>query len=465
MVAPNTDSEQVRYDILIEAKAAIKTMQDLLRMSVDNKEKILQFSNAVLQHSKLWGISWQAALNVYKQLNAELSKSKKATIFGNTGGRDLFKESEKYISSLEQSGRLFDDVSSKSTKMGTHVEESSRRATRGIDAVKIALGVLVSMLIFNVIAAIQQAFQTMINNVREAELAFYNLINAERRLSQEGIDVTPKGLQEIIDSVQELVPILSQIQSEELVSRIATNVAPALKLTQEQIKQMAEATALLYIRNKALGKSFDEVESQLTNAFLTGKVSQGINNLGVKISDQIVRDEALRMGLVKTQEEFDNLTGEAEAHIKAVAMPSVVYKNATQDIGSLGNYMETTDAKISSAQTAWNDFLTIAGKVFGPLLGQGMEMIANALEVITTVLEKGKGPLQEYVSIWIAFLDTIKGMDPRVLMNPIAWVDIFNKSSFILSTSPCILNVSNARTPILIDSISCLISDADKSPS
>ena len=89
MVAPNTDSEQVRYDILIEAKAAIKTMQDLLRMSVDNKEKILQFSDAVLQHSKLWGISWQAALNVYKQLNAELSKSKKATIFGNTGGQDL----------------------------------------------------------------------------------------------------------------------------------------------------------------------------------------------------------------------------------------------------------------------------------------------------------------------------------------------------------------------------------------
>lgn len=410
MVAPQGDSEQVRYDILIEAKAAIKAMRDMLKYTQDNTVKMTEFTNQILLDSKRWGISWQQALNVYKQLNAELSKSKKATVFGQTGGQDLFKQSEQYLNSLQQAGRLHEQVGQSAEKMGNQTASGTKKAVQGIDAMRIALGVLVSMLVFQVIQAVQNAFSQFINNLRETELAIYNLINAERRLSEMGVDVTPKGLQETIDSVRELVPILSQIQAEELVSRIATNVAPALKLTNEQIKQLAEATALLYVRNKALGKSFEEVESQITNAFLTGKVSTGINQLGVKISDQIVKDEALRLGLVKTEEEFNSLTGEMESQIKAVAMLSVVYKNATGDIESIGEYMETTDSQIERAKTAWSNLLTVAGEAFGPLVAQGMEMIAHALELVIFLLEKGKSPLMFWVAAMVGLTETMRDL-------------------------------------------------------
>lgn len=410
MVAPQGDSESVRYDILIEAKQAIQSMRDMLKYTNDNATKMAEFSIQVQADAARWGVSWQQALAIYKQLNAELARSKKGTLFGQTGGQDLFKNTEAYMTSLEQAGRLQEQVGQSAEKMGTQAESGTKKAVRGIDAMRIALGVLVSMLIFQVIQAISTVFTQFLFNIRETELAIYNLVNAERRLSEAGVDVTPKGLQETIDSVQKLVPILSQIQAEELVSRIATNVAPSLKLTNEQIKQMAEATALLYVRNKALGKSFEEVESQITNAFLTGKVSVGINNLGVKISDQIVKDEALRLGLVKTEEEFNSLTGEMESQIKAAAMLSVVYKNATGDIESVGEYMETADAQIERSKTAWSNLLTVAGEAFGPFIAQGMEMIAHALEVMIFLLEKGKPALLFWAAALVGLADTMRDL-------------------------------------------------------
>jgi hypothetical protein len=407
MAAPQGDNEQVRYDIIIEAKAAIHAMRDMLKYTHDNTTKMTEFTQQILLDSKRWGISWQQAIGVYKQLNAELSKSKKGTLFGQTGGQDLFKNTETYMASLEKVGRLQQAAGQSAEKMGTQTENGTKKAVRGIDAMRIALGVLISMLVFQVIQAIQNTFSLMIKNLRETELAIYNLINAERRLSEMGVDVTPKGLQETIDSVRELVPILSQIQAEELVSRIATNVAPALKLTNVQIRQLAEATALLYVRNKALGKSFEEVEAQITNAFLTGKVSTGINQLGVKISDQIVKDEALRLGLVKTEEEFNSLTGEMESQIKAAAMLSVVYKNATGDIQSIGEYMETTDAKIEKSKSVWDDLLTTLGTLFGPILGGVIEALTHSMEGWIMILDRVKEPLQSVVATWGAFINVI----------------------------------------------------------
>lgn len=343
-------------------------------------------------------------INVVKSSILELSKAT-GTTFAQSA--KVFQEQFSNIPGItQQTNRAVRELNSEFDK----VPEKTGRAVRGIDAVRIALGAMVAMLVFQVIQAVQNAFREMINNIKEAELAIYNLINAERRLSQEGIDVTPKGLQQMIDDIQKLVPVLSKIQAEELVSRIATNVAPALHLTSEQIKQLAESIALLYIRNKALGKSFDEVEAQVTNAFLTGKVSQGINQLGVKISDQIVRDEALRLGLVKTEKEFNNLSGEVEAHVKSVAMLSVVYKNAQQDLGSIGEYMTTLDAQSTHASTAWSNFLTQIGLVFGPGLAKGLEMVAHALEVTTQLLKIMEPILKNIVVLTVAWVDTMRNL-------------------------------------------------------
>lgn len=372
------------------------------------------------------GNSFKSLKQVAAQVDVELAKMAAAGKFAFSGNNA--QNVAGLVSALKEvksaTGASFEQVAAGMRRMGVDGayvnqalkqvnkelsagEKAAKNFRHGIDVVRTALGTLVAVGIFQFLSAIQGAFTLLLHNIRETELAVYNLINAERRLSEGGIDVTPQGLQETIDAVRELVPILSQIQAEELVSRIATNVAPALKLTNEQIKQMAEATALLYVRNKALGKSFDEVESQLTNAFLTGKVSVGINNLGVKISDQIVKDEALRLGLVETEKEFNNLTGEMESQIKAAAMLSVVYKNATGDIESIGEYMETTDAQAERAGKAWSDLLTVLGTRFGPIITEVLKIVADSIEEIIVLLGKAKEPLDNFVASYAALTKTL----------------------------------------------------------
>jgi hypothetical protein len=399
--------EQVRFDILINAKNAIKELREMSESATSVQDRVAKFSSFLVTKSREWNIPVKKLLDTFRQLNAEMAKNKKASIFGNTGGQNIFDLSKQFLDSAQAAGRFKVgtdgvatsvrnakgqmDIAEKSVKKtGDAMEGAGKKAQgfrHGIDVVRTALGTLLAVGIFQFLSAITAVFNQFIFNIREAELAVYNLVNAEKRLSEQGIDVTPKGLEETIESVRELVPILSQIQAEELVSRIATNVAPALKLTNEQIKQMAEATALLYIRNKALGKSFDEVEAQLTNAFLTGKVSQGINNLGVKISDQIVRDEALRLGLVKTEKQFDSLTGEMEAQVKAAAMLSVVYKNATGDVESIGEYMKTTDAQVERTKTAWSDLLSALGDAgYAQSFAKVLGFIAGILEAWVEII-------------------------------------------------------------------------------
>lgn len=378
------------------------------------------------------GNSFKSLKQTASQVDAALAKMAAAGNFA-FGGKSNAQNVSSLVSALKEvkstTGASFEQVAAGMRRMGVDgayvrqalgqvnkelglADKAARGFRHGIDIVRTAMGTLVAVGIFQFLNALTGAFTQLAHNIRETELAIYNLINAEKRLSEAGVDVTPKGLQEIIDSVQKLVPILSRIQAEELVSRIATNVAPALRLTNEQIKQMAEATALLYIRNKALGKSFDEVESQLTNAFLTGKVSVGINNLGVKISDQIVKDEALRLGLVKTEKEFNNLTGEMEAQVKAAAMLSVVYKNATDDVESIGSYMETADAQIERTKTAWSNLLTVAGTEFGPLIAKSLDIVAHGLEIIIKLLEASRPLIQYWVANFVALADATKDL-PR----------------------------------------------------
>lgn len=437
--------DTIRTDIIINAKASIQTLRDMAAGASNNQDAIAKFSAFLIKNSRQWNIPLQELLKTYRQLNAEISKSKRESLFNAGRGSNILGGAEGYLNAalaadrfkLSSDGVVQSirnvkgqmDVADKSIKgVGDSMEKSTKSARgfgHGIDIIRTSLGTLLAVGIFQFLNALTGAFRGFIDNLRETELAIYNLVNAERRLSEQGIEVDPKGLQDIIDSVRELVPVLSQIEAEELVSRIATNVAPALKLTEEQIRQMAEATALLFVRNKALGKSFEEVESQITNAFLTGKVSVGINNLGVKINDQIVKDEALRLGLVKTAEEFDNLTGEMESQIKASAMLSIIYRNATGDIQSLGSYMETTDAKVSRLSTVWSDFLTQLGVAFGPLIGKFLEMLINALEITIKLLEAVKTPLQTIVATITALIAASKnfGNVLDILRNPLRAID------------------------------------------
>src|SRR3990167_10081557 len=98
--------EKIRYDVLINAKAAIKELQEMSKAAENNQQRIAQFSSFLVQKSREWNIPLKTLLNTFKQLNAELSKNRKATLFGNVGGADIFGASKGFLSAAEAAGRF-----------------------------------------------------------------------------------------------------------------------------------------------------------------------------------------------------------------------------------------------------------------------------------------------------------------------------------------------------------------------
>jgi hypothetical protein len=395
---PNQNS--VEYDIILRAAQALSQLQQLNAKATSFEQKV---TNVTL---------------VLKQFSAQTGLSMKSTL-------SLFKDADSAFAAINNKSALFGDLQKQGWQ---EVEKGTSTAVRGIHAVRIALGVLVSMLIFQVMAAIQNVFKEFTHAVREAELAVLNLVNAERRLSEMGIDISPKELQDIIDKVQELVPILSRIDAEELVSRITTNLAPALKLTGEEIEKIAIITGALFVKNKALGYSYDEVEKAVNDAFLTGKVSQGLNKFGVKLNDQIVKEEALRMGLVETSKEFDNLTGEMEAHVKSQAMINLMWEDAQENLKAMPAYMKTVDSQIERVNTAWSNLLSAIGSSgVGGILAQGLGILADSLEGWVKFFDAIKPVIVGVFSTWIAYVQTLGYVMQHPLAGAKAVYDQFKK--------------------------------------
>jgi len=383
-------TETVEYDVRIEAVLALQNLAQLTAATSSFNQKILETSTAVKSASQQWGVSFGEAKGILAGLDKELSgTAESSVVFGGAGQA------------------AWNKVGEASTQAGEKVAQSTNKMAGGINIVRTAMHLLVVGAIFEVVNAFKSLFEGAIKGLKELEGATYNLIGAERVLSQQGLGIKPKDLEDIVSGLQKLDPMLSKIQASEVVSRTARNVAPQVGFNTKEIKQFTEAVAILAIQNKNLGFSFEEVESQMTNAFLTGKVSQGINKLGVKITEQIVKDEALRMGLVKDGEEYDKLTGKILAHVKAKAMLSVLVQATDPSRAHLADYFKTADANFAIFQARLSDVLTKFGTLLAPTLIKVFEILTHVLEELLKWMDENTGALTLWGSILEATVEVV----------------------------------------------------------
>lgn len=391
----------VNYEISIQALEAVKALQQLNDSAASFDAKITATTAKVQQLSAAWGTSFKTTLGVMKQADQELSQTTgQVGVFGNqiVGQLTLADGSIKNVTkSLANVGW---------GQVAQQAEDSSRRTVRSIDAIRIALGAMVAMLVFNVIQAFSNFFYGAIKDATDLQGALYNLTNAERIMSQQGIEIAPKDLQDMANNLKALVPIISQIDATKAVSSLAL-FTKDLGYTKEQIAALSEAVGTLYVRNQAMGLSFEQVLSQVQTGLLTGR-AQGIRDLGVSISEAAIKQEALRLGLVKSSSAFDALTGDVQTQIKAQAMLSIIVKNTAQEQGDLGKYMETDAGKMKTFTASIEDFKTATGQAFLPVLG--------------TLAEIGLGILKVYhtVQVLIAYFDSTvvaRIVAPWILLN------------------------------------------------
>lgn len=315
-----------------------------------------------------------------------------------------------------------------------NIDENGHRVVRGLDAIRIALGAIVAMIVFQAIQAISNFFTSAISQARELELSLYNLRNAEKKLSEEGVDITPKGLLESIDAIQKLVPILTKAEATELVSSVA-NLTSELGFSAKQIDELSQVIAVLYVRNKSLGKSFDEIRRQVITAFQSGTVTKGLGQLGVKITDSMVQQEALRLGLIKTADAYSKLEGDTKSNIIAQATLSLAMKSVEIELGALkdgtSEYLDTNDYAISELSKTWKDFTSNAGQGLTPILAALAKFATYALQIGQLISTGVRGGMALATAAVSAFVTVIR-LIPNILKGQISVIDAW-KQAWVLS--------------------------------
>lgn len=417
------DNETVEFDIRLMAQGALVQLAELTASTSSFNTKMKEATLAVESFSQRTGMSMAQVKATFKSADeAFAGAAGQSVVFGGAG-------------------------SAAWDKVGESAKRNTDKIAGGINTVRIAAGILVSMLIHQVVQAFQRVVGMAVKGLVEIEAAMFNIVNAEKKLSEQGIDITVKGLQQLIDDLKVLNPMLSEFQATELISVLSTKVAPALGLGQSEIERLSKSIAVLAVRNQALGKSFEEVEQQVVTGLLSGRVTAGINQLGVKITDQIVQEEALRLGLVASADAYKDLNAKEQERINALSIISILEQNTAEESKSLPAFLQTASGLIGVAKAELQDLLTSLGQTFAPLIKTVFRGIIGILERMNQSLETNKAGWKGLVTVLDLVAKFTFKLFELVERLSMAYGRLVSKISELVQKIPALANLVKALFP------------------
>lgn len=283
-------------------------------------------------------------------------------------------------------------------QLGVDGRSAFQKLIDGAHLARIAIGALVSMLLFQAIQAFQTMVATAVNNLRELEVTFYRLSNVEKQLSEQGIEISFKGLKQGIEDVQKILPIFSKQEIAEMLGGLA-NTTKELGYSEEQLVMLGKAIAILNVQSTDT-ESLLQTQSKVTTSLLTSQ-ARGVANLGLSFSRVTMTAKALQLGIIETGETIEKLTDKQKAQVKyAIIMDVTGLDDVNNTFDELGNYLDTTDAKMLELKATWSDALTDVAIRLAPFLIEALQGAIDMVERWSAAWEKNKEALKRVVAVF-----------------------------------------------------------------
>lgn len=412
--------ETLRYDILVNAKAAIQELREMSKAAADNNQRVVEFSSFLIEKSKQWNVPLKQLLNTFKQINAELAKSKGQSIFGNVGGQNIFNMSESFLQSAQAAGRFqssTDGVVSSVKNIGNAMEDADKKGKgwkHGIDLIRTALGTLTAVGIFQFLSFITESFQTAVKAARELEEGLYRLHNAERILSQQGIDIKTENLEKGIQDIKKLLPVFSEEDLTGLVGQVSIQLSEK-GLSEKEILGLAKAIAVLNV-NSVDTETLAQTAQGVIGSLLTDN-AKGVSKLGIELGDAAIEAKAFEMNLLAAGESSKDLTASEKDMVK---LQLIIQKAAESEAG-LGEYLESNSARIQQNEASWHDLLASIGSIFTaltPLLTPFFDTIkdgVNGFKAMLVIIQATENAVKELVANFLGARDALRSglIDPE----------------------------------------------------
>ena len=413
MVAPN--DETVEYNLLLNAKQALASLKEFnsaVQNSGDTLEALQIRANNL---SKVIQMSAEKAGVSFEHMQAQIEKLNESIGGGSLLGREAgIVQQKEHNEAVIDGAKAQQELADKTKKAGDNAKKGAEEATYATRAWNIAVGMLIHQGINLLITSIQTMVTTAIEGLKSLEVSVYNVANAERAMSQSGIDVTFKDLESVVDRLStKFKGLFSKVQLQDVVADIAI-ATKELGLDAAQIEKIAASAAALQLRNP--GKTVQEVNQQLLTAILSGQ-TKGIRSLGVAASEAAIQQQALAMGLIKVGET-------ANAQQKSLATLELVYKATAGDAKNLEQYQNTLTGVQQELKASWQDLLSEIAKTYAPEIIQGFKLLVNILQLTLVVFKALEPAIQKVVTLMASLVAATKGLGG---LNPLSALQKFIK--------------------------------------
>lgn len=299
-----------------------------------------------------------------------------------------------------------------------NVDPNARKAVKGLDAVRIALGAIVAMLVFQAIQAVGNFFRSMIKGAADLEMALYRLEKVERSLSKVGVDITPKGLAQGIKEIREQFTFLSEVDASQLLGNVAL-LTKNLKLSEDEIIKLSKAIVALNI-NSQDNEDILQTSSKVITSMLTDR-AVGVSNLGLSFNDAAKQAMGLKLEILQAGQSLSDLTEQQKNQIKlGLIFETAELYDQVQFLKDAAAYSNTLEGKTNEVKSAWEQLTAALGQVYSPLIKEGFKMLIFSFRMLLGLTKATAPYVMRLYAIIIAGLEAIHNKTP--------FIDEFNKA-------------------------------------
>lgn len=375
---PQDPIDIIATQILFDAKSALENLKNFNKQVTDSAQRVKILKDIIRATASQLGGDFKKAEASVKSFANSLTKIK--------------------ATEVAQAGKEIQNL-------GNRSENAFQKAITGVNAFRIALGALISMILFQGIQAITQFASESIRQFTELEETLFRIRNVEQELSEAGIEISVSGLKKGIRELREELKIFSEEEIAKLVGKVAISTKD-LKYSEEQILALAKSIAILNLRSTEV-EDLSQTSSKVITSLLSG-TTKGVSGLGLQLNDATIEAKALEMGLLEAGESVSDLSKKEKDLVKL----QIILESAALESENFGEFLDTNSAKIRENVATWEDLQVAVGGLSATFVPALTEIINFFIDAVNA--------FKALIPIWDTFTATAEALKQAALstLNP-----------------------------------------------
>jgi hypothetical protein len=205
---------------------------------------------------------------------------------------------------------------------------------------------------------IRTAFTNAIKDAIDFSNAIFNLDVAVRAWQRSGFDVSLQQVHDQIAKIQQLYPYFNVSDMDTAMAKLINGTREFGVTAQQAFQLYGDAAKIATVNNITL----EEAVTKLLQAVESGRL-QSLRTLGVPASAQLELEYEQKLAAV-----MDNTTSKMTVQEKSAAALGLIHEYLSKTADDVSQKQDTLAGKTTAVSTAWKNWLTSMGSLFGPFL-------------------------------------------------------------------------------------------------